>query len=105
MASNADKPTERIKRVRRTSKKIAAPGAEPVAAQETAAYEPSPAPPTAVSFLAKGTVRHHEITAFLRQTIMLLEAGTPILKTLHTLSERGERRGIRGLASDITQYV
>jgi type IV pilus assembly protein PilC len=50
-------------------------------------------------------VPQRDITAFLRQLIMLVEAGTPILKSLRTLSERGPRAGIRALVADIAQYV
>jgi len=35
----------------------------------------------------------------------LLEAGTPILKSLKTLSKRGEKAAVRELVADIAQYV
>jgi type IV pilus assembly protein PilC len=57
------------------------------------------------SMFNRGRVRHAEITVFLRQLIMLLEAGTPILRSLRTLSARGKSPALRGLVSDITQYV
>lgn len=51
------------------------------------------------------SVRHRDITVFLRQLIMMLDAGTPILKALKSLSHRGEHRGIRNLVTGITEYV
>lgn len=50
-------------------------------------------------------VRNKDITAFLRQLIMLLEAGTPLLKSLNSLSQRGERPGIRTMIAGIREYV
>ncbi|MFA6243941.1 MAG: type II secretion system F family protein, partial [Candidatus Hydrogenedentales bacterium] len=42
---------------------------------------------------------------FLRQLIMLLDAGTSLLKSLTILSERSEQRALRELVVDITRYV
>jgi type IV pilus assembly protein PilC len=50
-------------------------------------------------------VRGKDITVFLRQLIMLLEAGTPVVKALKTLSQRGEYQAIRTLVSGITEHV
>ncbi|MCH7908564.1 MAG: type II secretion system F family protein [Candidatus Hydrogenedentes bacterium] len=50
-------------------------------------------------------VRERDVTAFLRQMIMLLEAGTPMLKALNTLANRGERQGIRNLVRGIADHV
>ncbi len=50
-------------------------------------------------------VRESDIAAFLRQLIMLLDAGTPLLKSLKTLADRSDRAGVRALVSDIAQYV
>jgi type IV pilus assembly protein PilC len=52
-----------------------------------------------------GGIRSADVTVFLRQLIMLLDAGTPILKSLKSLSERGEKMAVRALVSDIAQYV
>ncbi len=60
-------------------------------------------PAAAASFM--GSVRKSDVTNFLRQLIMLLKAGTPILRALQTLSKRGERARARALVADITQYV
>lgn len=51
------------------------------------------------------TVRHKDITVFLRQLIMMLDAGMPILKALKGLSNRGEHKGIRNLVTGIAEYV
>lgn len=50
-------------------------------------------------------IRERDIVIFLRQLIMLLEAGTPLLKALTTLSERSERGALRGLVGDMKRYV
>lgn len=55
--------------------------------------------------LWRGGVRHSDVTIFLRQLILLLEAGTPILKSLQTLARRGERASVRALVGDIAEYV
>ncbi len=55
--------------------------------------------------LKRGTVRHSDVTVFLRQLIMLLEAGTPILKSLKTLAQRGNNPALRAMVADIAQYV
>ncbi len=52
-----------------------------------------------------GGVRSSDVTAFLRQLIMLLQAGTPILKSLRALSKRGSRSAVRALIADIAEYV
>ena len=50
-------------------------------------------------------VRGSEVTSFLRQFILLLEAGTPILKTLKTLAQRGKSEERRALVGEIADYV
>lgn len=54
---------------------------------------------------AGGGVRNKEITAFLRQLVMMLEAGTPILKSLKSLARRGERKTLRDMIRGITEFV
>lgn len=49
--------------------------------------------PGAKTVLWERGIRTRDITVFLRQLILLLEAGTPILKSLQTLTRRGERPG------------
>lgn len=56
-------------------------------------------------FWRRSRVRDADITVFLRQLIMLLEAGTSILKSLKTLSQRGDNPQIRALVADIAQYL
>lgn len=50
-------------------------------------------------------VRNRDVTAFLRQLIMMLEAGTPILRALNSLANRGERQAIRKLVKGIAEHV
>lgn len=52
-----------------------------------------------------GYVSERRVIDFLRQLIMLLRAGTPILRSLQTLSKRTSSASTRALISDITQYV
>ncbi len=119
MATNADKPAAKIKRVRRTAKKapakrnadaiseaevpeeVVAPPKKRVAAPTVTAVAPDTGPvPSKL-----GRVRRRDITLFLRQLIMLLDAGTPLLKSLQTLSERLEGKGIRAIVSDVARHV
>lgn len=51
------------------------------------------------------SVRERDILIFLRQLIMLLEAGTPLLRSLKTLAERTENASVRALVNDIAGYV
>ncbi len=101
MATNADKPAEGPKRVRRSARSKSAVS---VARVEESRVE-QPQPSRWGDLLRRGSVRHHDITVFLRQLIMLLEAGTPLLKALHTLALRGHNAGIRALATDVSNYV
>ena len=78
--------------------------------RETPSYEPAAIPSAsggtgAISSESARGVRSRDITAFLRQFIMLLEAGTPILKSLKSLSKRGEHQGIKTMVRGITEYV
>ncbi len=50
-------------------------------------------------------VRGRDLTSFLRQLIMMLNAGSPLLKSLKSLSHRGEHQGIRDLVTGMTEYV
>lgn len=52
-----------------------------------------------------GRVSERRVIDFLRQLIMLLRAGTPILRSLQTLSKRTSSASTRALIADITQYV
>ncbi len=106
MDNNADNMGEGV-RVRRAKKGAAArsrtvvsAGEEGAASMELTAAAPKPSP-----FLAGASIRYGDITAFLRQLIMMLDAGTPLLRTLKTLSQRGEKKTMRALVTDIAQYV
>jgi len=50
-------------------------------------------------------VRSADVTNFLRQYIMLLESGTPILRSLRSLASRAENLAVKGLINDIALYV
>ncbi len=115
MATKGDKPaTGGIKRVSRSKKKSGARKATAKATfdlDETA--ESAVATPVASRSYSgtgllsggMGRIREHDITDILRQLIMLLDAGTPLLKSLQILSQRSERPRIRALVADICSYV
>lgn len=50
-------------------------------------------------------VRERDIILFLRQLIMLQEAGTPLLQALYTLAQRSERSALRNILLDVAQFV
>lgn len=52
-----------------------------------------------------GSASKKDVTYFFRQLIMLVNAGTPILKALNTLSARGRHEGIKNLVADLARYV
>ncbi|MBI5091898.1 MAG: type II secretion system F family protein [Candidatus Hydrogenedentes bacterium] len=107
MPTNAERRGEGMKRVRRGGPKqtIVTSSAsvvdDEIIAAPAAVVRPA-GPSRNTAFFS--TARKSDVTAFLRQLIMLLQAGTPILKSLQTLSARG-RSGVRGLVRDICQYV
>ncbi len=104
----AEKNTEGIKRVRKTGKGKVQSLAQIVSEEEIIRREPdvnTGTISTSFSFMRRGTVRFQEITDFLRQLIMLLESGTPLLKSLKTLAVRGQSEAIRGLINDLALYV
>jgi type IV pilus assembly protein PilC len=115
MATKGDKPAAgSIKRVSRSTKKS---GGRKSTAKATfdldEAAETGDATPglsrsfTSSSFFAAGLgpIPERDITDVLRQLIMLLDAGTPLLKTLQILSQRSERARVRALLADIGSYV
>lgn len=74
--------------------------------QEKKDKKPEDRPQTVTSGRADvGGVRRTDIITFYRQLVMLVQSGTPILKALRTLSQRGERQGIRNLVADLASYV
>lgn len=102
MAMNADNPSGGMRRTRRanprgtTNRSISIGDEEVVGLSQQKRIGRS---------LTMGSLRYNDITAFLRQLIMLLEAGTPLLKSLNTLSQRGQRAAARALVADIAGYV
>ena len=103
MATASDNAGVERKRVRRApSRRTVA--AEPVVADNSVVMRSEP-PPIVGSLFSTGGVRYSDVTAFLRQLIMLLEAGTSILKSLRALSQRGDRPAMRALVVEITESV
>ena len=98
--------TSAPRRVRRTVKTAATP--DSATEQEAVARDPEQSASASARSrlrLRRGGVRESDITNFLRQLILMLEAGTPILRSLKTLSQRGERTSVRALVGDIAEYV
>ena len=105
MASNAENSGSGPKRVKRSPrKKVSTTEAAPVKDDIIIRSNDVPTSQSAALF-QRGNVRHVDVTNFLRQLIMLLEAGTPLLRSLKTLTMRGERASTRALVSDIAEYV
>ena len=104
MATTAGDPVGEPKKVRRTAPRRKA-AVEPAATADfSVVMRPEPTPAVRNPFSADG-VRYSDVTTFLRQLIMLLEAGTSILKALRALSQRGERPAMRALVAEITASV
>lgn len=57
------------------------------------------------TFFSTTSVKRDDIIVALRQLIMLLDAGTPILASLQTVTQRAGTRGTRALFKDITNHV
>lgn len=79
------------------------PGGGKGAAGKRTALEDAAGPAANAGLMPR--VSHRQVTDFLRQLIMLLRAGTPILRALQTLSKRSHHRATRALIADITQKV
>lgn len=79
------------------------PGGAKASSGRRVALEDTGGPAPSAGFMQ--TVSSRQVTDFLRQLIMLLRAGTPILRSLQTLSKRSSHRATRALIADITQYV
>ena len=118
-ADNAQEPGRKVKRVRRGSARQPAKAVPSDAAEEALELEEgAPASkasarrvtairdtsaPRGSGFWSLASVRRRDITVFLRQLVMLLEAGTPLLKSLKTLANRLEGRGIRNMVQDLAE--
>jgi len=123
MAAKDEKGGGEIKRVRRKKKAAASPAAgasleraesPEVSPRPAAKARPAPtvdtiAPPPASSSASGGftlgRIRSREITATLNQLILLLEAGTPLLRALKTLALRGQNTAARAMVQDIADHV
>lgn len=114
MATKGDKPAAKIKRVRRPAKKaVLSETDEPLDDMDVGDDDARTPAPTVTASAGIGApvlhrfsrVRRRDVTIFLRQLIMLLEAGTPLLKSLRTLSVRLESAGLRSMVRDIAEYV
>lgn len=105
MVSNMDNPGNRPRRTLK-KKTTTVMGAATAAAQEEIVIREGAFESAAWwQFWRRGRVPNADITLFLRQLIMLLEAGTTILKSLKTLAQRGENLQTRALIGDIAQYL
>jgi type IV pilus assembly protein PilC len=73
-------------------------------AEETISVEQ--APPDVGGFFTVGRgVSGAHLAGSLRQLILLLGAGTPLMRSLTTVSERGESAGVRQVMADVAQHV
>lgn len=93
------------RRTRRTTATLAEHLGEETGATESVVSRATRDEARPVAASLGGSVRSSDVTVFLRQLIMLLEAGTPILRALKSLSTRGERMALRALVSDIAMFV
>lgn len=107
----AEKGTEGIKRVRRSKKPKAQSIAEIVKEQEKEVVSRTRESLEQVDgkggvfAIWRSGIKYQEITDFLRQLIMLLESGTPLLKSLKTLAQRSQNEALRSMISDLAIYV
>jgi type IV pilus assembly protein PilC len=107
----AEKGTEGIKRVRRVRKTKSQSISDIVREQEQEVVTPKSGSVGEVnvrswsSALWRIGIRYQEITDFLRQLIMLLESGTPLLKSLKTLAQRSQNESLRNMINDLAIYV
>jgi type IV pilus assembly protein PilC len=95
-----EKPAEKPALVKAAPLKA---GSGKTSASQRAALADTGGPAASAGFMS--SVSKRQVTDFLRQLIMLLRAGTPILRSLQTLSKRSSNRATRALIADITQYV
>ncbi len=105
MANNTENTGGPVGRARRGAKKKTSTVVAERQEDDVVLRAEEAAPASLWGALKRGTVRHADVTVFLRQLIMLLEAGTPILKSLKTLAQRGNNPALRAMIADIAQYV
>ena len=102
MAKKKGKPDEQRDAIRSSLEKSISERIEQRAPQAVA---PQAVPAPARGVPTYGRVRSREITAFLRQLVMLVESGTPLTGGLRKLSERTSSRDLRELIADVRDYV
>lgn len=105
MANNAENTGGPVSRARRGAKKRSTTVVAERQEDDVVLRTEEAAPAGLWGVLKRGTVRQADVTVFLRQLIMLLEAGMPILKSLKTLAQRGNNSALRAMIADIAQYV
>ena len=101
--SGAGAAKKRVVR-KRPAKKVVEEEVKPEISEPATLRSATVVEPTLVTRTTRG-VRTRDVNAFLRQLIMLLNAGTPILKALTSLAARSARPGVRNLVSGIKQSV
>ncbi len=102
----ADAPSGEIKRVQRRVRRTANVPSQGVSEDAVRPVEVEESPPAgSPRFLGLRTVSDREINAFLNQLILMLDAGTPLLRALKTLSVRGKSRSMRFLVTQVADYV
>lgn len=102
MAKKKGKPDEQRDAIRSSLEKSISERIEQRAPQAVA---PQAVPAPARGVPTYGRVRSREMTAFLRQLVMLVESGTPLTGGLRKLSERTSSRDLRELIADVRDYV
>ena len=105
MATNAENTGGGPKRLKRSTKKRATSVTDAAAEDDIVVRTSDSYSGGLINTLTRRSVRYNDVTRFLRQFILLIEAGTPILRALKTLAQRGKRAELRGLIADIAQYV
>lgn len=95
MPADNDKPEGGASRGRRSAKR----------ALDAEAAQGAPAGSPAEGSGSSAALSESDVTNMLRQLIMLIEAGTPVAKSLRTLSERSQSAAVRKVLADITAAV
>jgi type IV pilus assembly protein PilC len=107
--SNPESTTGAAKRPRRTRRRGGGPSPNATgdagAASSSLDQPVASGPATRGGLLISDRVPQKDVTQFMRQLIMLLQAGTPLLRSLKSLGERSSKPAVRRLVSDIAEYV
>jgi type II secretory pathway component PulF len=102
---SAKKPGVGKGRGRRAPRKGGAKKLDASTEEDTIALEARVSTRPPGGLMAMRRIRYEEITTFIRQLVMLLESGTPLLRSLRSLSERGQNSSMRALVGDIADFV